>query len=177
MSLCLGSLFCSIDHLSVFCASITLLWLLWTLSIVWSLGWLCFLLLFFFLWIALAIMDLLWFHINFRIICSSSVKSIMGNLILLVSQLCLTLCEPMDCSLLGSSLFMGFSKQEYWSGLPFPLQGIFLDQGSSLGLLHCRQILYHLSHQGSWIALNLQGHKFLKFIIDNRNLKWQKCHI
>ena len=29
------------------------------------------------------------------------------------------------------------------------LQGIFRTQGSNLGLLHCRQILYHLSHQGS----------------------------
>ena len=36
---------------------------------------------FFFLRIALAILGLLWFHINFRIICSSSVKNIMGNLI------------------------------------------------------------------------------------------------
>ena len=29
------------------------------------------------------------------------------------------------------------------------LQGIFPTQGSSPGLLHCRQISYHLSHQGS----------------------------
>ena len=29
------------------------------------------------------------------------------------------------------------------------LQGIFFTQGSNPGLLHCRQILYHLSHQGS----------------------------
>ena len=29
------------------------------------------------------------------------------------------------------------------------LQGIFLTQGSSLHLLHCRCILHHLSHQGS----------------------------
>ena len=29
------------------------------------------------------------------------------------------------------------------------LQGIFPTQRSSPGLLHCRQILYHLSHQGS----------------------------
>ena len=29
------------------------------------------------------------------------------------------------------------------------LQGIFLTQGSDLGLLHCRQIFNHLSHQGS----------------------------
>ena len=27
------------------------------------------------------------------------------------------------------------SKQEYWSGLPFPLQGVFLTQGSDPGLL------------------------------------------
>ena len=32
-------------------------------------------------------------------------------------------------------------------GCHFLLQGIFLTQGSNLGLLHCRQILYHLSHQ------------------------------
>ena len=29
------------------------------------------------------------------------------------------------------------------------LQGIFLTQGSNLGLLPCRQLLYRLSHQGS----------------------------
>ena len=31
------------------------------------------------------------------------------------------------------------------------LQRIFLTQGSNLGLLYCRQILYHLSHQRSLI--------------------------
>ena len=34
-------------------------------------------------------------------------------------------------------------------GCPALLQGIFLTQGLNPGLLHCRQILYHLSHQGS----------------------------
>ena len=34
-------------------------------------------------------------------------------------------------------------------GYHFLLQGIFPTQGSNLGLLHCRQILNHLSHQGS----------------------------
>src|SRR5574337_790501 len=29
------------------------------------------------------------------------------------------------------------------------LQGISPTQGSNLGLLHCKQVLYHLSHQGS----------------------------
>ena len=37
----------------------------------------------------------------------------------LVTQLCPTLWEPTDCSLPSSSV-MGFSRQEYWSGLPFP---------------------------------------------------------
>ena len=46
-------------------------------------------------------------------------------------------------------LSMEFSRQEYWSGLPFSSPGIFPTQGLNLGLLHCRQILYHLSHQGS----------------------------
>ena len=33
-------------------------------------------------------------------------------------------------------LSMGFSRQEYWSGLPFPIQGIFPTQGSNQGLPH-----------------------------------------
>ena len=36
---------------------------------------------------------------------------------------------------------MGFSRQEYWSGLLFPSPGIFPTQGSNLGLPHCRQRL------------------------------------
>ena len=36
-------------------------------------------------------------------------------------QLCLTLCDPMDCSPPPwAPLSMGFSRQEYWNGLPFP---------------------------------------------------------
>ena len=41
---------------------------------------------------------------------------------MLVAQLCPTLCSPMDCSLPASST--GFSRQEYWSGLPFPSAGV-----------------------------------------------------
>ena len=44
---------------------------------------------------------------------------------------------------------MGFFRQEYWSGLPFPSPRVFLTQGSNPGLPHCRQMLYHLSYQGS----------------------------
>ena len=34
-------------------------------------------------------------------------------------QLCPTLCDPKDGSPLGSPV-PGFSRQEHWSGLPFP---------------------------------------------------------
>ena len=37
----------------------------------------------------------------------------------LVAQSWQTLCDPMDCSLPGSSAH-GVSRQEYWSGLPCP---------------------------------------------------------
>ena len=46
-------------------------------------------------------------------------------------------------------LSMGFSNQEYWSGLPFPSPGDLPNPGIEAGLLHCRQMLYPLSHQGS----------------------------
>ena len=41
-------------------------------------------------------------------------------------QSCSTLCDPMDCSPPGS---MGFSRQEYWSGLPSPPPGDLPDPG------------------------------------------------
>ena len=43
----------------------------------------------------------------------------------LVAQSCPTLCDAMNCSPSDSS--MGFPRQEHWSGLPFPAQGIFPD--------------------------------------------------
>ena len=42
-------------------------------------------------------------------------------------------------------LSIGFPKQQYWSGLPFPSPGCLPNPG----LLHWRQILYCLSHQGN----------------------------
>ena len=65
------------------------------------------------------------------------------------AQLCPTLCDPMDCSLPGSSVHpWDFPSKSTGVGCHFLLQGIFLTQGSNLGLLHCRQMLYHLSHHG-----------------------------
>ena len=64
---------------------------------------------------------------------------------MLVTQSSPTLCNPMDCS---SPLSVKFSRQEYWSCCQSLLHGIFPNQGSSLCLPHCRQILYSLSHLG-----------------------------
>ena len=51
-----------------------------------------------------------------------------------------------------ATLSMGFSREEYWSGLPCPPPGDLSDPGIKPGLPHCRQILYLLSHRGSpWI--------------------------
>ena len=41
----------------------------------------------------------------------------------LIAQLCPTLCNPIDYRLPGSSVYGRFSRQEYWSGLPFPSPG------------------------------------------------------
>ena len=48
---------------------------------------------------------------------------------------------------------MGFSRQEYWSGVPLPSPGDLPDPGIEPGLPHCRQTLYCLSHQGSLFCL------------------------
>jgi len=68
-----------------------------------------------------------------------------------VTQLCPALCNPMDCSP------WNFPGQNTGVGNCSPLQGIFPTQGSNPGLLHCKQILYQLSHQENprilkWVA-------------------------
>ena len=108
----------------------------------------------------------------------------------LVTQSCLTLCDPMDCSLPGSSVHGDSPGKNTGVGLPCPppgvlhnpeteprsptlqayslsseppgkamntgvgsltfLQGIFPTQEMNQGLLHCRWILYQLSHQESY---------------------------
>ena len=53
-----------------------------------------------------------------------------------------------------ASLSMGFSRQEYLSGLPFPSPGDLPDPGMEAGLLNCRQILYLLSYQRRKVGLD-----------------------
>ena len=72
-------------------------------------------------------------------------------------QSCETFCNPMDCSLPGSSVHGDSLGKNTGAGCRALLQGIFPTQGSNPHLPHCRLILYQLSHQGSprileWVA-------------------------
>ena len=61
-----------------------------------------------------------------------------------VAQSCLTLCDPMDYTVHGI-----LQVQNTGVGSLSLLRGIFPTQGLNPGLLHCRWILYQLSHKGS----------------------------
>ena len=66
----------------------------------------------------------------------------------LVAQLCVTLCDPMDCNPPGSSGHRILQARILeWVAIPFS-GVIFLTQGTNLDLLLCRQNFYCLSHQG-----------------------------
>ena len=69
-------------------------------------------------------------------------------LCVLVAKSCPTLCDPMDYSPPGECPQDNPGKNT-GVGCHSLLQEIFPTQGSNLGLLHCRQILYQLSHLGS----------------------------
>ena len=83
-----------------------------------------------------------------------------------VAQSCLTLCDPMDCGLSGSSV------NSPGKNTGVGLQGIFLTQGLNLGLLHCRQILHHLSHQmkrNIWLSKLHVKVGYSEFQLDTQN--------
>ena len=68
---------------------------------------------------------------------------------MLVAQSCLTLCDPMDCSLAGFSVH-GILQATIleWVASPFS-RGSSLPRDRTWVSLHCRQIAYCPSHQGS----------------------------
>ena len=72
----------------------------------------------------------------------------------LFAQVCPTLCNPMDCNLPASSVH-GILQTRIleWVAMPSSRGSGGLGRSPihrlSPGLLHCRQILYHLSHHGS----------------------------
>ena len=81
-----------------------------------------------FIWLPWALVAA--FEIEFPVLC-------------LVSQSCLTLCNPMDCSPPGSSVHGDSPGKNTAVGCHSLPQGIFPTQGLNTHLLHSRQILYH----------------------------------
>ena len=72
-------------------------------------------------------------------------------------------------------LSMRFSRQEYWSGLPFPFSGHFPNQV----ILHCRWTLYHLSNQESFHSLAYEITHRLNYslpIITDNPVPWRHSH-
>ena len=63
---------------------------------------------------------------------------------------CPTLRNPVGCFPPGSSAHGDSPGQNTGLGCHALPQGIFPTQGSNPDLRHCRQVLYRLSHQGSW---------------------------
>ena len=85
----------------------------------------------------------------------------------LVSQLCSTLCNPLKGNLPSSPIHGIFQARILRVGCHFLLQRIFLTQGwnpSLVCLLHCKRILYPLSHQGSPDTLFLIGFPTLEVL-------------
>ena len=77
------------------------------------------------------------------------------NSLCLVTKLYLTLCDPMDCSLPGSSIHGIFPGKNTGEGCHFLLHGIFPSQGLNLGLLHCRWVLYRATRGNPTILYRL----------------------
>ena len=59
----------------------------------------------------------------------------------LVTSSCPTLLWPLGLYVAHQTLSMGFPRQEYWSGQPFPSPGYLLTHAPNLCLLHYREIL------------------------------------
>ena len=66
--------------------------------------------------------------ISQQIFITLGLGTVVNTMVVVYSVMCLTLATPwtIDCQ---ASLTMGFSRQEYWSGLPFPFLGDFPNPG------------------------------------------------
>ena len=78
----------------------------------------------------------------------------------LVAQSCPTFCDPVNCTPPGFSVHGDSPGKDTGVCCHALLQGIFLMQGSNPGLLHCRQILYRLNHQGYWFCFLEKPNQF-----------------
>ena len=93
----------------------------------------------------------------------------------LVTQSCPTLCDPIECSPPDSSVHGIFPGKNTGVGCHAFLQGILPTQGWNPGLLHCRRILYQLSHipyANSNIIQNLVCESALSEILTHWKRPW-----
>ena len=106
-----------------------------------------------------------------QVIDFNSLESVLCS----VSHVHPTLCDPIDCNLPGSSGLGDSSGKNTGVGCHAFLEGIFPTQGLNSALLHCRWILYWLSHQRSQILFLIFA--FSGFISQSLLLLfWPSCY-
>ena len=150
LSLSLGFLSFFTDLHFCFCSSTILLWLLYVCNIIWNLvGW--------FLQLCFSFSRLIWlfgvFYISIQIenfccccCCSSSLKNAVGHLVGIALTVLIAFPMSSYFSLVWlfvtlltvacqGPLSIGFSRQDYWDGLPCPPPGDLPDPGTELTFL------------------------------------------
>ena len=92
-----------------------------------------------------------------------------------VAQLCLTLCDPMDCSLPGFSIH-GISQARIlvWVAISFS-RGSSWPRDWTWVFPHCKWILYQLSHKGSPRTLQWVTYPFSSRSSRSRNWTRVSC--
>ena len=98
---------------------------------------------------------------------------VLGSILLVFMFLMFT--DPRDCSSHVSSVHGDSPGKNAGVGYHALLQGIFPTQGSNPGLLHCRQILYQLSQQGSPRILEWVAYPFSRESSQPRNRTRVSC--
>ena len=113
----------------------------------------------------------IWFHLRETPRTGRFYRQEAGSAVLSQSCLCAT-PWPAACQ---APLSMGFSRPEYWSGLPCPPPGDLPNPGIKPGFLHCRQTLYHLSYQGNLRILEWVAYPFSRGSSQPRNQTGVSC--
>ena len=93
----------------------------------------------------------------------------------LVTQSCLTLCDPMDCSPPGFSVHGDSPDKNTGVCCHVLFHGVFSTQGCNPSLLYCGRILYHLSDEGSPRILEWVAYPFSRAFSWPRNWTGVSC--
>ena len=87
------------------------------------------------------------------------------------AQSCPTLCNPMDCSLPGSSVH-GNSRQKYWNGFSFPSPGDFPNPGME------PESLTSLSLAGGFFTTNATWESpQTKILVVSQKRQWKSVQV